>query len=142
MIIGDYRGSFEERMDTLEKLLANKMSIVLVGSSFGGLMGTVFAIRYPTRVKKLILLAPALSFQEFRTPGNTQIQVPAIIFHGTMDQVVPMEPVRKVAQEVFADLTFEVVEDDHFLTRTFSVLNWEDLLTNQENRPFSNGKAP
>ena len=55
MIIGDFRGPLKARMDKLDNLLANKTSLVLVGSSFGGVMGAVFAGKYPTRVKRLIL---------------------------------------------------------------------------------------
>ena len=136
MIIGDFRGPLKARMDKLDNLLANKTSLVLVGSSFGGVMGAVFAGKYPTRVKRLILLAPALTFQEFKAHVNKRIHVPTMIVHGRMDDVVPMAPVRQIARQVFTQLRFDQVEDDHVLTRTFPVLDWEILLKDQENEPY------
>lgn len=140
MIIGNFRGPFQERMDKLEKLLANKTSLILVGSSFGGVMGAVFAGKYPTRVKRLILLAPALTFQEFRANLNKRIHVPTMIVHGRRDDIVPVEPVRQIARQVFAQLTFYLVEDDHVLTTTFPDLDWDDLLMDKEEGPFAKGK--
>ncbi|MFH1479899.1 MAG: hypothetical protein ABIG67_01400 [Pseudomonadota bacterium] len=34
-----------------------------------------------------------------------------------------------VAAKVFADLSFQVVDDDHFLHKTFKTLDWDSLLT-------------
>jgi hypothetical protein len=42
--------------------------------------------------------------------------------------VVPIEPVRTVAQEVFTQLTFEEVADDHFLSKSLTVIPWRQLI--------------
>ena len=129
MIIGTFRGPFQVRMKKLNNLLGDKTSLVLVGSSFGGVMAAVYASKYPTRVKKLILLAPALTFEEFKSHVNKKIHVPTMIVHGSKDDVVPVEPVRQIAEQAFTDLTFKVVEDDHVLTRTFKAQDWKVFLT-------------
>ena len=56
---------FPERMEKLEGLLAGKNELVLVGSSYGGLMAAVYACLHEERVKKLILLAPALHLEPY-----------------------------------------------------------------------------
>ena len=95
-------------------------------------MGALYALEHPTQVKKLILLAPALSFPAFarvcekRPPVSSQ--VPTIIFHGTDDTVVPLEPVKRIAERIFLDLDFHVVPDDHRLSKTFQEMDWETLL--------------
>ena len=73
MIIEDYDGTLKNRMDKLDRLLSDKTSVVIVGSSFGGLMGAMFACKNPTRVKKLVLLAPALTFEEFEPYSEKRI---------------------------------------------------------------------
>jgi pimeloyl-ACP methyl ester carboxylesterase len=65
MLTPDFKGSFEERMGQLEPILAGKDGWILIGSSFGGLMGTVYTCQHPTKVRKLILLAPALLHDPF-----------------------------------------------------------------------------
>ena len=46
----------------------------------------------------------------------------------TQDDVVALEPVRAVAQKVFTQLTFEAVVDDHFLSKTLTVIPWTQLI--------------
>ncbi|MEW6184356.1 MAG: alpha/beta hydrolase [Thermodesulfobacteriota bacterium] len=128
MLIEDYFGSFSQRMVTLKGLLAEKDRILLVGSSFGGLMAAVYACEHEEQTKKIILLAPALHSDYFRPHLKKKSNVPVIIFHGRQDQVVPLEPVRAIAGQVFKNLQFNEVEDDHFLHRTFRTLNWKKLL--------------
>jgi predicted alpha/beta hydrolase family esterase len=65
MIIEDYMGSLDQRMEKLRAVLAGKEDLVLVGSSFGGLMVAMYACDNEGLVKRLILLAPALTLEEF-----------------------------------------------------------------------------
>lgn len=109
---------------------ANGEPVVLMGSSMGGYLASLYAARHP-EVEKLVLLAPAFGFQE-RWPGmlgeekfraweetgelevfhyasgtpqkvgwqlaadarnwepRPDFQQPALIFHGTNDNVVPI----------------------------------------------------
>ncbi len=128
MIIEDYSGSFSERMKKLEGLLAGKDHLVLVGSSFGGLMAAVYACLHGERVKKLILLAPALNSELSQPCLGKKLSMPVVLFHGRQDDVVPLGPVRAVAEQLFMNLQFNAVEDDHFLHDTFPTLKWDNLL--------------
>jgi alpha-beta hydrolase superfamily lysophospholipase len=128
MIIDDFRGSLEERMLKLSALLAGKDSIVAVGSSLGGLMAAMFAADNVERTSRLILLAPALATEEFMPNLGKRIDTPVIIFHGKDDDVVPLAPVQEMAHQVFKNLTFNTVDDDHVLSKTFARIDWDNLL--------------
>ncbi len=138
MLTPDFKGSFDERMSQLQPILADRTDWTIIGSSFGGLMGTVYTCTHPTQVRKLILLAPALlrdPFGSYLDPSTGSgrrlepVSVPTIIIHGTLDDVVPLEPVREIAQRLFANLTYHVVEDDHRLHKTVQEMDWEVIFS-------------
>jgi pimeloyl-ACP methyl ester carboxylesterase len=129
MFIEDFSGTFAERMRMLESLLAEKDHLVLVGSSYGGLMAAAYACLHEERVHRLVLLAPALHLEPYRSALNKKLSVPAAIFHGVHDEVVPLDAVRTVAQGLFANHTFTVLNDDHSLHLTFALLDWNTLLS-------------
>jgi predicted esterase len=129
MIIEDYFGSFSQRMEKLEGLLARENHLFLVGSSYGGLMAAVYACLHEERVKKLILLAPALHLEPYQPCLQKKLSMPIAIFHGRQDDVVPLEKVRAVAGQLFMNLQFNEVEDDHSLHDTFPTLEWDTLLS-------------
>ncbi len=128
MIVEDYFGDFPERMAKLETILDDKSNAVLVGSSLGGLMAAYFACGQPEKIRKLVLLAPALNFLPPDRCRDRKLDFPVIIYHGSRDDVVPPEPVRKIAAEIFTNLTWRLVEDDHSLYQTFFTLDWDGLL--------------
>ena len=129
MITPDFKGSFEERMSQLLPILSGKTDWTLIGSSFGGLMGAVFTCQHPTQVRKLVLLAPALLRDAFGSHLDLKpVSVPTIIIHGTLDDVVPLEPVREIALKLFTNLTYHIVEDDHRLHKTTQEMDWEKIL--------------
>ncbi|MCX7816034.1 MAG: lysophospholipase [Syntrophales bacterium] len=128
MIVEDYTGSLSQRMEKLKRDLQSKQNIIMVGSSYGGLMATIFAILYPEKVRKLILLAPALNLPEFEMYREAISGTPTIIFHGSEDEVVPIDEVRAVAKKTFTQLNYYILQDDHSLHRTFATLPWDDLL--------------
>ena len=129
MIVGDFSGSFSQRMIKLEDLLEGKQLLVLVGSSYGGLMAAVYACLHEERVKKLILLAPALHLEPFDPYLNKRLSMPITIFHGLQDKVVPLTTVRAIAEQLFVNHEFNAVEDDHPLHTTFASLDWDALLS-------------
>lgn len=131
MIIKDYVGSFAERMGKLEGLLAGKDDLILVGSSYGGLMAAVYACLREERIKKLILLAPALHLEPYQPYRNKKLYMPVVVFHGRQDNVVPLAKVRAIAEQLFMNHKFNAVEDDHFLHDTFPTLEWDILLSLQ-----------
>ncbi|MCD6486071.1 MAG: alpha/beta fold hydrolase [Syntrophobacterales bacterium] len=128
MIIEDYPGSLEERMTRLRGTLTDKSDIVLVGSSYGGLMAAMYACDNEHRVKRLILLAPALNLEDFEPYLNREIKAPVILYHGSRDDVVPLKPVHGIASKIFQDLSHNVVDDNHPLSETFTSFDWDSLL--------------
>ena len=128
MIIEDYTGDFVTRMRKLSGLLSGSADLILVGSSFGGLMATQYAIENEDRVKKMILLAPALNLPEFRPSGHTKLHLPVIIYHGTDDNIVDPYTVKTIALKYFSNLEHNFVDDDHSLHKTFPLINWKELL--------------
>jgi len=129
MLTPNFPGSLEERMRILESILAGKDAIGMVGSSFGGLMATLYAMKNQRKVEKLILLAPAIHLAEASGYPLDELPVPTQIYHGRQDEVIPFEAMEKVAKRIFTHLTLHGVEDDHFLHRTFKSLDWEALLS-------------
>ncbi len=129
MVTPDFTGSLDERMEQLYPILGDKNDWTIIGSSFGGLMGTIFTCKHPTQVRKLILLAPALLRDHFGSYLDLEpVSVPTVIVHGTEDDVVPLEPVREVAQDLFKNLTYHIVNDGHRLHKAFEELDWGKIL--------------
>jgi pimeloyl-ACP methyl ester carboxylesterase len=128
MIMEDYSGLFHHRMEQLAAFLAGKIDLILVGSSFGGLMAASYASLHEEYVKKLILLAPALHLDAYEPYAHKKLLMPVDIFHGSRDEVVPLAAVRKIAKQVYANCAFTVLEDDHSLHDTFPLLDWDNLL--------------
>jgi pimeloyl-ACP methyl ester carboxylesterase len=115
-------------MDKLRAVLPEQTDIVLVGSSFGGLMASLFALENEERVRKLILLAPAIHLMD-ASYRKMKTAVPAWVYHGRQDEVIDIQEVQRVAETLFADLRFYAVEDDHFLHETFKAMPWDLLLS-------------
>lgn len=129
LLVPDFTGPLEDRMKTLYPILGSKKDWMIIGSSFGGLMGAIFSCEHPEQVQKLVLLAPALMLPEFASfPGRGPVSVLTIIIHGRQDTIVPLEEVRAIAQKVFSDLTYHIVDDDHRLHATTDTLDWKTIL--------------
>ena len=128
MIIPDFRGILSERMKSLNSILRGRKEIILAGSSFGGLMATLYAMENEDAVVKLVLLAPALNFPDFSGCGVKQLSIPVWMIIGKHDTVTPAEIVLPIAGSIFSDLTYDEVNDDHMLAGTFRSLDWKSLL--------------
>lgn len=128
MIIPNFPGTLQERMEKLNEILSGKSGIRIVGSSFGGLMAAVFAAEHENRVDKLILLAPALNLMEFSDYHQKKISLPVWMYHGRDDEVIPLETVEEIAKKIFLNLTFHAMDDDHYLHKTFKTIDWKTLL--------------
>jgi len=120
----------DKRMNQLCTILDEKNSWIIIGSSFGGLMGAIYACTNPHKVKKLILLAPFLSSPLLNPKDFSPIDKPVIIFHGKFDNVVSMKNSRIRAQKLFTNLTYNIVDDDHKLQKTTKRINWKKLILN------------
>ena len=129
MLTPDFTGSFEERMKQLYAVLGDQKDWVVIGSSYGGLMGTVFALDHPEQVRKLVLLAPALTLDPVASLAQpVPVSVPTVVVHGERDTVVPLEPVREIVHRLFTDVQYYVVDDDHRLGTAVHELDWKSIL--------------
>jgi len=126
--IGDYHGDLDQRLAQLEEETVGLDRLVLVGSSFGGLMAACFAGRHPQQCRRLILLAPALNFSGYRPPA-APLAMETLLVIGEHDTVCPPDLVLPLARATFGNLTVQVTDDDHMLHRTFPNLDWPSLLT-------------
>jgi len=129
MLTPNFPGPLQERMAKLQAILSGQSDILLVGSSFGGLMASIFTMDHEARVRRLILLAPAINLMEFTPYRERKLSMPVTLHHGRQDEVISIEEVRKVARQVFSNLTFHAVDDDHYLHKTFETIEWGTLLS-------------
>ncbi len=128
MLVGDYSGTLNERMSKLAEELANRDNIIIVGSSFGGLMAAIFACENERRVRSLVLLAPALAYADLQVYCREPLKIPVTLYQGRQDTVVIPEPTREVAATLFLNLDYRLVSDDHSLLGTFPQIEWDKLL--------------
>lgn len=127
MLRPDFDGSLVERMARLKTIVSDRDNLVLVGSSFGGLMGACLTIEQPDKVRRLIMLAPALNFQEYNPPEN-KVATESLLVIGKKDTVTPPSIVIPAAEKTFSNLEVQVVDDDHLLHNSFQNLDWQALL--------------
>ncbi len=92
--------------------------LVVVGSSFGGLLAALLYSRHPERFKGYVLLAPAL----YREAAEEVERMPknAVVIHGVDDEVVPIEAVREKCAEHGIQIT--EVDDGHRLHDSLEVM--------------------
>ncbi len=118
----------KKRMKQLNALLKEECSWVIIGSSFGGLMATIYSCQNPEKILKLILLAPYLSSLELKFKKYSAIDVPVIIFQGNHDNIISVKRSRTCAEKFFTNLTYNIVNDNHRLHETFKTLDWQNLI--------------
>ncbi|MDZ7698426.1 MAG: YqiA/YcfP family alpha/beta fold hydrolase [Deltaproteobacteria bacterium] len=128
VILPTFTGDLKKRMTRLNEILAGASGIRMIGSSFGGLMGALYAMSNEAAVKRLVLLAPAIHVIDAAPQAVRPISVPVTVYHGSRDEVIPIDPVKAAAKRYFLELDFHTVADDHFLHRTFKTIDWETLL--------------
>jgi predicted alpha/beta hydrolase family esterase len=124
----DFHGGLQERLEQFEALCLEENSLLLIGSSFGGLMAVHFAMKYPDRIAKLILLAPALNFLGYKPPEQKLVNETLLVI-GEDDDVTPVDPVVRLARETFVNLNTKIVADNHMLHSTFYSMDWKNLLS-------------
>ncbi len=123
----NFAGTLADRLHHLTELCQGLSNLILIGSSFGGLMATCYASDFPAHVARLILLAPALNYWEF-CPPSEKLQVPTLLVIGRNDTVTPPTQVLPLARQTFVNLEVHEEEDDHMLHKTFVTMAWHELL--------------
>ncbi len=124
----DFTGTLTQRLAHLAEICRDRQRLILIGSSFGGLMATAYAAGKPDKLERLILLAPALNFPEFRPPAK-RLSTPCLLVIGKNDTVTPPDHVLPLAKATFADLEIRLEDDDHMLHESFMNLPWSRLLS-------------
>ncbi|MHA1687878.1 MAG: alpha/beta hydrolase [Promethearchaeota archaeon] len=124
----DFIGSLTQRMNQLYSILEKKPSWVIIGSSFGGLMGALYTCQSPQKVHKLILLAPLLAVPELDPNRIAPVNTPVILYHGKNDESIPWKKTITRAKQLFKNLACNLVEDDHLLHATVKNIDWEQLI--------------
>jgi pimeloyl-ACP methyl ester carboxylesterase len=127
VVCPDFVGTLAKRLNLLDELCKNQQRLILIGSSFGGLMATHYATKHPEKIIRLVLLAPALNFEGYQPPVE-QLQIPTLLIVGKHDTVTPAAIVTPLAKATFSDLQIRIEDDDHLLHKSFTALNWPDLL--------------
>ena len=112
----------------LNSILNSKNNWIIIGSSFGGLMGTIFTLENPEKVTKLVLLAPYLNAQFINFDNYEPIDTPVVVYHGKNDNVIPYSIAKEKANKFFLNLRYNIVDDDHFLHPTVLSLDWRSLI--------------
>lgn len=123
----DFQGDLNQRLLQLDAVCAGQSDLTLIGSSFGGLMATCFAINHAERIRRLILLAPALNFSDFKPPQKALV-IPTLLVMGRNDTVCPPRLVEPLARATFSNITVRLGNDDHLLHTMFYELDWPGLL--------------
>lgn len=113
------------RLDGLEAALAAHPRWVCVGSSYGGLAMTALATRHPERIAHLVLLAPALVWNEPPVEDVEQLVIPASvpcdIVHGVNDRIIPVDVSRRLAARS-PHVRLHEVDDGHVLEGSVDLL--------------------
>ncbi len=123
-----YQELLKDRMGELIGILEKGEHWRIIGSSFGGLMATLYCLKYPRKVYKLILLAPFLAVPELDPSKYEKVNVPIIVFHGKNDRVIPIKKTKPRAEALFNNLEYNIVDDDHMLHPTTESINWLEIL--------------
>jgi len=118
----------EIRMKQLYSILNEKSPWIIIGSSFGGLMGALFTCQNPEKVSKLILLAPYFSSSRLNPKVYSKVEIPVVAYHGKHDKIVSAPRSKFYAEKLFTTLNYNIVDDDHSLHKIFLTLDWKNLI--------------
>ncbi len=124
----DFSGTLADRLDRFYELCRDQNDLVLVGSSYGGLMAACHAMKFPQQVARIVLLAPALNYESFEPP-EIKLAIPTLLVMGKDDDVCPPVLIEPLAQKTFSRLETILADDDHMLHNTFQNLPWSDLFS-------------
>mgnify|MGYP006305486657 CR=1 FL=1 len=126
-IIPELPPDISKREKILDELISG--DCLLVGSSLGGLSAILYAMKYPERVKGMILLAPAVGFYEtglFTDEEQDRIEqtcIPAgikcTVFAALQDQVIRLESIKDLISRSPDKklIHYQEVNDEHALNR-------------------------
>lgn len=118
----DFQGmDIWQRLTYLHTYTAGRSDLVMVGSSYGGLLAALMYAKAPERFRGYLLMAPAF-YSEHEDAMLAISRVPDIarVIHGTHDETVPVEEARAFCEKV--GLEFVEVDGDHRLAEYASLM--------------------
>lgn len=115
----DFQGmGIDERLAKATELTTGETDLIVVGSSFGGLLAALLYARHPERFFSYVLAAPALMLAD--EDEITAMPRDAVVVHGSRDDVVAIGPVRTLCRTFGIEVV--EVDDDHRLAASIDVL--------------------
>ena len=122
----DFQGMpLAERVNLLQRICEEHRdkSVVLAGSSYGGLAASIVAMSMPDAFRGLLLCAPALHLEEPPIDDETVLIAPdglkTAIIHGIDDDIVPISCSIEYAECSGEDIVaFHRVSDGHRLANS------------------------
>jgi len=113
------------RFEVLERATRGG-GVLLVGSSYGGLVAALVAQAHPERFVGMVLCAPALGWVEAPNLEPQGLVAPAglpvTIIHGLHDDVVPIDQSRAYRDRSPVGITLLEVDDGHALRGSLELL--------------------
>jgi pimeloyl-ACP methyl ester carboxylesterase len=119
VISPDFQGmDIWERLEKAERETEGMTDLVVVGSSFGGLLAALLYSRHPERFRGYVLMAPAL----YREAAEEVERMPerVVVIHGVHDDVVPIDGVRETCAKFGVEVT--EVDDGHRLHEALDLM--------------------
>lgn len=110
----DFQGmDIWERLEKADEVTKGQRDLVVVGSSYGGLLTALLYDRRPERFWGYVLMAPALHLEAAEQLEAMAPPERAEVIHGVDDEVVPLEAVKEVCEGF--GLGIKEVQDNHRL---------------------------
>jgi pimeloyl-ACP methyl ester carboxylesterase len=131
LITPQFSGILDSDLALIHTIIGDTQGWILIGSSYGGLVAAIYTLLHPSSIKKLVLLAPTLKSEIYRhleiNHASYPIAVPTIVYHGIRDGL-PIPPMESRARNLFADIQYNIVDDDHGLKATMQRVDWKVVL--------------
>jgi len=126
VISPDFSGvtSIPERLEIAEKATDGMTDISVVGSSMGGLVAAILASKHPGRVRKLILLAPAVHKAE--AAEITSLPHLTVVVRASEDSVIPSESIVDFVEKFKTG--YVIMADNHRLSSPDSLATLTTLV--------------
>ena len=105
-----YRRPLNEQAEILVKLIKENQDCLLVGSSMGGAAATLASKE--VRPSKMLLLAPALHYEEYDLEVPSDIET--VYIHGLNDDIIPYSISENMAKKNNSEI--HLVNDNHRLS--------------------------
>lgn len=120
-----------ERVEIVERGV--KTPMLFVGSSLGGLTAILFAMRCPSMVKGMVLMAPAVGSSDRSILAGAAglleslyipCSIPSVIVAGIRDELIPVSAIRSLVQRSPDpnNIRLHEVDDDHMLHQSLSLM--------------------